>query len=205
MTGLESNDLAIRLQRELQPYLQPGERILWSAMPDASRFWMPFLIWLFAIPWTAFTLFWISLAAMGVWPLVQKGDWLALGFPAFGLIFLVVGIGMLIKPFTMRADARYSLYAITDRNAVHYTHRRKPIVRLMPLDKTGGVKCSAKADGWGTLSIDTGSELDEDGSRRTTRIFIQSVPDIARVERILLDARARLTASRSPEGADPAA
>ena len=86
--------LGLALERELEP----GERILWSGKQLARLNLAGFAIWLFAVPWTAFALFWMAMAATGVRETEGAGA-LAWAFPLFGLPFVAAGIAMLAAPF----------------------------------------------------------------------------------------------------------
>jgi hypothetical protein len=55
-----SQDLDSILRRELMP----GERLLWSGRSQPGKLKAAFAIWFFAIPWTAFALFWEAMAFM---------------------------------------------------------------------------------------------------------------------------------------------
>ena len=75
-------DAQARITRELQP----GEVVVWAGRPDPDRFMRGgFLLWLFFIPWTAFSLFWMA-GASGFRAPDFSGP--ASFFPLFGLPFL---------------------------------------------------------------------------------------------------------------------
>ena len=119
--------MPVEIQKQIQAELQPGERIRWSGQPvaGAASFnlaWIPFL---FAIPWTAFAIFW-TLAAAGMLfghsnaghePLVLR-----LVFPLFGVPFILIGVWMLITPWRakkkVQSMAEKTAYVITDRRAI---------------------------------------------------------------------------------------
>ena len=69
--------LVLALERELEP----GERVLWSGKQLARVNPAGFAIWLFAVPWTAFALFWMAMAAAGVKATDGAGGALAWAFP----------------------------------------------------------------------------------------------------------------------------
>lgn len=100
----------------IQQELDSGEKILWTGTPDAGRSMKQgFAIWLFAIPWTVFSVFWES----SVFALTSHREdptkWVML---LFGTPFIVVGLIMLAAPFFARIKARNSLYVITDRRVL---------------------------------------------------------------------------------------
>ena len=72
-------------ERLLAAELRPGENILWQSSSDPRRsFRMGMVIMLFAVPWTAFAVFWMVKASQG-------GAFFAL----FGVPFVLIGCAML--------------------------------------------------------------------------------------------------------------
>lgn len=113
------NIIPYELERKLDEELEGGERIEWKGMP-VPRLFKPesIAIFLFAIPWTAFSLFWMAMAGIGTMDALDKGFNIMMLFPLFGLPFLGIGIFMLLTPyFSYQADKK-TLYAVTDRRIV---------------------------------------------------------------------------------------
>lgn len=188
MTDEELRDV---LRRELLP----DESLIWQARPDPRRIHTPFLLWLFAVPWTAFALFWEAMALM---PLFGGGHTpgivrytFGIAFPLFGLPFIAIGLVMMSAPFWAKHAAARSIYGLTDRRVLRVTAGRTRKVRSLLLDQMGPIDVIARHDGWGTLRIETGSHRDADGDRVTNRFEIDCVPDVSRLEGLLLDARTR--------------
>ena len=57
------------------------------------------------------------------------------------------------------------------------------------LGQIGPIKVKVGSDGYGTLSIQTGTSIDSDGDRVTERFEIAGVPDVSRLEGLLLEQR----------------
>jgi hypothetical protein len=96
--------------------LASGERIVWVGQPIPSRYAFPSLgIVLFAIPWTAFAIFWMAAASGFKLPDLARGSGL---FSLFGVPFVLIGLGMLSTPFWMLRKARRTAYVITDQRAL---------------------------------------------------------------------------------------
>ena len=81
------SDLPEHLQQRLRAELRPGESVAWAGQPNPSRYVKSgFAIWLFFVPWTAFSVFWIASASGFRMPSFDRGwdlfplVWLA--FPA---------------------------------------------------------------------------------------------------------------------------
>jgi hypothetical protein len=106
------DDLAARVDAELAK----GERIAWIGRPIP---WLParssLPMALFGIPFTAFALFWTAAAGGFAF---RHGPGPPSFFPMFGLIFVVVGLGLLLSPLWAFRKATRTIYAITDQRAL---------------------------------------------------------------------------------------
>lgn len=105
--------------------LESGERVRWAGQPEPSGRvgWGALVPILFAIPWTAFSLFWMAAAGGFVPPFGDgKLDASRMVFSLFGIPFVLVGLGMLSSPFWIRRRVRKAaaatVYMVTDRRAV---------------------------------------------------------------------------------------
>ena len=108
---LPAMDAAAQLQ--LEPYLRPGERLLWCGRPDPQVWFTPadgFLI-PFSILWTSFAIFW----EIGV--STSSG-----GSPVgavFGVPFLAIGAYMVLGRFLYkRYRKKRTFYGITAQRAM---------------------------------------------------------------------------------------
>jgi hypothetical protein len=100
--------------------MERGERIVWTGQPRPGRFALRALpLFLFAIPWTAFAVFWISAASGFKFPpdFSKPPGY----FPLFGLPFVIIGLGLLTSPFWRMRAAKRTIYVITDRRAVTFS------------------------------------------------------------------------------------
>lgn len=181
------------LEAELRRELATGERVLWSAQPLAKRLKGGFGIWLFAVPWTLFALFWESMALMP-WSASTKTPagitWtFGIIMPIFGLPFIAVGLWMLWKPIRAMRQAGQTLYALTDRRIVRLVGGRQRELHSVLLDQIGPINRRELPDGTGHLSIATHSTTDSDGDRRTETFDVLGVPGVARLERLILEQR----------------
>jgi len=142
----------------LRTKMEGDERILWTGQPAPSRVFRAALpIFFFAIPWTAFALFWEFMALAGIVGNLDKmpsglGAMMAIVFPLFGLPFIVIGIWLLGKPFSIRRQAERTLFAITTRRAVIFSVGAKRELLNFPL---AGIEAkltsSEEKDGSGSL------------------------------------------------------
>lgn len=178
--GRDGLDLA--LHRELRR----GERLLWQGRPIARVRPSTFGIYLFAVPWTAFSLFWTAMATMAAPGMSEQGNgfgWASWVFPLFGAPFIAVGIGMLAAPFWPLYTARRSLFAVTDQRLIHLTLGRELKSQTLPAARIGHIKRSERADGSGMLQIAIRVGTDSEGDRHTDTFDIGEVADVMEVER----------------------
>lgn len=200
MTGIPK-PLPPALEQSLRRELVTGERLLWSAQPIGKRLKSGFGIWLFAIPWTAFALFWESLALLPWAASTHTPDAFAYSFgivmPLFGLPFILIGFWMLWKPVREMRLAGSTVFGLTDRRLIRVEEGRKRSVSTVLLDQIGPMDRQEAKDGVGNLRIQTHSSVDSEGDRRTERFEILGVPDVARLERLILENR-RARAEAAP-------
>jgi hypothetical protein len=186
---------APELDSILRRELMPGERLLWSGRPDPARLRAVFAIWFFAVPWTAFALFWEAMAllpwmASSHTPLGIQWSF-GIIFPLFGLPFIGIGLGMLWMPFKARRKAAQTIYGLTDRRLLRVTAGTSRESSSVMLDQMGPIDVTADADGVGNLRIQTGTRLDSDGDKVTERFEVSGVPGVNRLESLLLEQKAR--------------
>ncbi|MCW1381459.1 hypothetical protein OLX02_01350 [Novosphingobium sp. KCTC 2891] len=186
---MTDGELTEILRRELLP----GERLLWQARPDPARLRKVFAVWLFAVPWTAFALFWEGMTLLPWLAETRTPDGIrwtfGLLFPLFGLPFVAVGAGLLAVPVIALRKATRTIFGLTDRRILRLTAGRQREAKSVMIDQMGPVDVRAGADGWGTLRIETGSHVDTDGDRVTERFEVGGVPDVSRLEGLLLELR----------------
>ncbi len=145
-----SRQVPRELQSKVRRKLESSERILWMAQPIPRFFTQKSIsAVVFAIPWTAFAVFWICGAAGFKFPDFSKGDFSLL--PLFGLPFLLVGIAMLLSPVWAYRKALNTVYVITDRRAVAVEAGWITAVRSYPPDKMRTMHLQERRDGTGDL------------------------------------------------------
>ena len=110
-----SRELQARVKRELEP----GESIAWMEQPVPRFFTISSITMILcAIPWTAFSIFWICSAAGFKMPNFSRGGFSL--FPLFGLPFVLIGLGMFSSPFWAYRRALKTVYVITNRRAIAF-------------------------------------------------------------------------------------
>lgn len=181
-----------------------GERVQWLGRPGvAGKVLVSFGIWLFAIPWTAFALFWESMVLA---PLL--GD--LLGYPVggarpsaglhlgmwamalFGVPFVLIGFGMLLAPLFAWWKGRREVYVLSNRRLALLVAGRAIRIRSIPLTDIGEITRSELRDGSGDLTLSLGYEGDSDGGRIRKTETIGQIADVRSVERLIVEHRERL-------------
>ena len=126
MIAQHASPLPPELQQQLHGELHPGEAVVWAAQPLPRLFrTQSIMIFLFGIPFTVFALIWLVITGiMGLVGHTAGGlAGLLVIFPLFGLVFLLVGLGMLTSPLWLRGQRKRTLYALTNQRAIIFAGR----------------------------------------------------------------------------------
>jgi hypothetical protein len=187
--------LSLQLDAELRHELMAGETISWQGQPDPRLMRSGYILWIFAIPWTAFSLGWTGIA-LAVYLSTFSSDmesarWWGWIGPLWGTPFIAVGCWMLWQPIKAARDARSTVHAVTNRRIITLVNGKTREVKSIPIQSSGTISCSEKKSGWGNISVVTGVRRDSDGDKVTETFDLQAIPDVAKVHRLLLDAQQR--------------
>lgn len=166
-----------------------GERLLWAGQPDPKIALKSLIgIWIFAIPWTAFALFWETMAVGGWVTGTTKGmqGWSGLVMVLFGIPFVAIGLGMMAGPFWAARTARNSIYVLTDQRLVYVTEKRGGFTTktTWPAD-IHSLSKSVNNDGKGSLKISYGSKRDSEGDLVEKSETVAGVGNVDELERLL--------------------
>ena len=191
MTATMTTPQPLTVDAALRRELTAGERILWSAQPRATHMKRGFGIWLFAIPWTVFSLGWEA-ASILPWFASSKTpeaiQWtFGIVFPLFGLPFVAIGFWMLWQPIRAMRLAGQTIYALTERRLIRVVTGPKSEFASVMLSQIGPMQRREARDGVGDLAIQTHSRVDSDGDRVTEKFLVTGVPDVARLERLIVE------------------
>jgi hypothetical protein len=172
-----------------------GETLVWAARPDVKiAFLLSFGIWLFAVPWTGFSLFWISLPTAALFEAYSgtqigapKGaPTLAMwAFALWGVPFVLIGFGMLLAPFfTLRKGSR-TLFVLTDKRLT--TLQAGSSVKVISIypQEISGLSRKEGPDGRGTLVVSLGYERDSEGGRVPKSAEFGVIPDVRKAEELV--------------------
>jgi hypothetical protein len=183
LTTLE--ELPLRCQQWVQRELESREQVVWAAMPR-PRFFTPGATgaFLFGIPWTAFAVFWTTMAAWGVGQ-AGGGQGPVWAFPLFGVPFILIGVGMLSSPLWAYRKAAKTVYAITDRRAITFEGGRSITIRSYRPDRLQDVYRREYRDGTGDILIDRRAWRDSDGDKQFEEFGFLRVAQPKEVEALL--------------------
>lgn len=173
-TSLQPDSLSLALDRELRP----GERVVWQQRQIARIAYKGFALYAFAIPWTAFAIFWTVMASAGASSMQEEAGTISWAFPLFGVPFILVGLGMMSAPFLPLFNKGKVLYAVTTERVLKVRLGREIDVESVPARRIGHIKRSERRDGSGSLRIAVGVGKDSDGDRVTEYFEIGEVADV---------------------------
>lgn len=169
------------LQPRVQAELKVGETLVWVGQPNPNRLMLAgFALWLFFIPWTAFSLFWMAGASGFKLPTFDSPFSF---FPLFGLPFLFIGLGGLSTPFWLHYKARSMVYALTTQRALILEGGRSVTVKSYPLAELKHLERTERPDGSGDLIFKEEGYLDSDGDRQRRKHGFFAIQNVRQVER----------------------
>lgn len=138
------------LREQVERELDEGERLEWIGQP-VPRFFdaQSTSAFLFAIPWTAFAVFWMFGAAGFKIPNFQGPQSY---FCLFGLPFVLTGCWMLSRPLITRRNMKQTVYAVTDRRVLIFVpHMFSTAVRSFEPEDLDGIQRRERRGGIGDL------------------------------------------------------
>jgi hypothetical protein len=150
------------------------------------KFFSPMSIgaFVFAIPWTAFAVFWICGASGFKLPDFSRGGFAL--FPLFGLPFVLVGIGMLLSPLWFYRKAFKTVYVVTNRRAITFDPGWTLTIRSYTPEQLRNVYRKEKRDGTGSIILGQRVWADSDSNQRQSLdVGFMNIRDPKRVERLL--------------------
>lgn len=172
--GPPPDDLETILRREMRA----GERLLWHGRMMRRVGCAQMAIWAFAIPWTAFALFWTGMA----WAMTREVDdgLMSYLFPLFGVPFILIGLAMLVSPFLRSISANYTIFGITNQRVIRLFQRKSLRTEAIDAGQIGAISRTEHGDGSGSLTITVRNAPDSRG--RTERFTLGPVGDIRAAE-----------------------
>lgn len=180
VTGILPRELEDIAKKELEP----GEKIVWMEQPMPRILTAQSLgLFLFAVPWTAFAVFWIFAAAGFRMPDFGRNGVL-IAFPLFGIPFVLIGVGMLSSPLLMYLKTKKTVYVITDRRAIIIESWRKTTVKSFLPESLKSIVRKERSDGSGDVIIN-GFSYSLNGNKNSNEIGFFNVRNAKEFERML--------------------
>lgn len=165
-----------RLEQRIHRELEPGERIEWKEMPIPHYFsTVSTGAFLFAIPWTAFAIFWMFGAS-------QSGS---IAFTSFGIPFVLIGLGMLSSPIWTYRKSLNTIYIITDRRAITFDGGYAVTIRSYEPKRLQNVFRKERKDGSGDVIISHKEWQDSDGDKHREELGFIRIKDPKKIESML--------------------
>lgn len=179
MTDMRDPPRTVRqeLDAALRRELARDERLEWHGMKLARIEPKGFAIWLFAIPWTGFALFWMAMASLMTSADTGAGI-LSWGFPAFGIPFVLIGIAMLALPFVPLFLRGKILFAVTDSRVLQLSLGRDLTVVSVPASRIGDIVRRESGDGTGSVELTLSSPVSNFVGRQTSKMSVGRVEDV---------------------------
>jgi hypothetical protein len=180
---MDTNDVPFDTIQRIQSQLQSGESIRWASPANPRVAALAGIgIFLFAIPWTAFAIFWICGAAGFKIPNFKSPASL---FPLFGLPFVLVGLFMLASPIFLWRKAKKTFYLITDRRAVIFEDSRIMKLQSFGPDRLQSIERTQSADGSGSIIFGDTLSSEPLNRQRTVKTGFIGIKNVKEVEDLL--------------------
>ena len=165
------------LRAKVDSELESGERIQWIDMPIPRYFTGAATgAFLFAIPWTAFAVFWM----FGSWHQSES-----VPFTLFGVPFVLIGIGMLSSPLWAYRKSFKTVYVITDQRAITFDGGWSTTIRSYPPEKLADIYRKEKRDSSGDVIISRRAWRDSDGDRQSEELGFLRISNPKQIESML--------------------
>lgn len=162
-----------------------GESVAWCGRPNPIRMMRKMMpIVLFAIPWTAFSLFWVYAASgFQFFPDFSEGGFAF--FPLFGVPFVLIGLGMFLSPVYQYVKAFRTIYIITDKTARIVVSGRTKKVNTYSRADIETIQRTEKKDGSGDLIFKNEISFFSKGGRRVNAIGFFGIQNVRSAEQYL--------------------
>lgn len=173
------------LEQKLERELQAEESVEWQGMPVPRFFTAKSLaMFLFAIPWTAFAIFWICGAAGFKLPDLSEGFSPLMLFPLFGVPFVLVGLGMLASPLLSYLKDQKTLYAITNKRVIIISGGKTVEIKSFKPEQITEVTRRERKD-LGDLVIGQKFWQDSDRGRKSEEIGLFNIMNVLEANKAL--------------------
>jgi hypothetical protein len=163
---------------EVERELRAGEKTQWIGHPIPAKFAIKegTPIFLFGIPWTAFVVFWESMA-------IKSGS---LFMPLWGVPFVVVGLYMLTSPLWEYLRAQRTIYVVSNQRLLILSGLLRRSRRSFAPPDIGSVEVDTDHDGVGSIFFSRERESDGEGGWKVNKIGFKAIPHVRQVEEYIM-------------------
>lgn len=169
-------NISTQLNTAIKNELDRGEVIKWLSKPQ-PRFFSPKVrgVFLFAFPWTAFSLYWMIIAG-------QSDNIL---FTMIGLPFLLIGLGMLLTPVWSYYKSTKTAYVITNKRAITFEGGISVTIRSYTPEKLHNIYRVERKNGVGDVIISFREWRDSRGAVRKEELGFLNIKNPHDIEKQL--------------------
>ncbi len=165
--------------QEAQRQIASGEKLVWAERASPGKLALRRLpIALFGIPFFGFAVFWVTMASKATADVDGPFQF----FPLFGMIFVIVGAGMLLSPLWGYAIGMSTTYAITDRRLMILRKFPRQTVESYDPKDIGRIVRHEGAGGRGDVIFREEERYGSRGRVRIQKIGFFGIPEVRRVE-----------------------
>lgn len=165
--------------------LESMETVKWFGVPRPMSFvWVTIPIVLFAIPWTAFAIFWICGASGFKLPDLSHFSPANI-FPLFGLPFVLVGLGMLLSPLWAIRAAKKTGYVLTNRRAILFGGGFGSTVRSIEAARFNQFERRERSNGTGDIIFEYVQRSSGNRSTRSVPLGFIGIENVREVEKLV--------------------
>lgn len=178
------------VDRELDSY----EQVLWTGQPIAIRAFLHSLwIYLFALPWNAFSWFMFLMMLGAAWPPLFGGEQNEESIGAFGVVgiifmipFICVGAWLFAVAFLVHRAAKNTVYAITDKHVLTIINEQTKSISAVKLkDLSGDLIIEEKKDGSGNLYYKHESYRNSDNDLSHKKVGFEQIGKVRDAREVL--------------------
>jgi hypothetical protein len=199
---IEPNDPSVIERSLFQPFLEPGEKVIWTGKPARLR-WFGSDNWNKIVAGFAVMFMLPSAMAVGfIWRNVTRHGWDAIfedwAPPALQALFTAGFLSLVVVLVRRRlARLRRTRYALTERRAISLELDEQPFATSSALDLINRFDGDVRADGSGDLVFGYRREYVKDteggsGWQEKPRLTFEDITDVPRVLCLAQEALAKL-------------
>lgn len=165
--------VSIKKRKKIDTELKPGESLRWCAEPNPARHALK------GIPHVLFSM--LIAAPAAVWVYFSSG-----AIKIIGILFLVVGLGIMTIPFWKYKLARKTVYAITGKRAIIIEDFGGIKISSFGPEKLGQLEVKQRKDGSGDIIFKKEQwGKGQDKPPTTIKIGFEAIKNVKEVEAML--------------------